>query len=89
MEQRVDKRLQSFLVRLNEARLERLKLTLSIEALLQLLHVRVLALAVNGAHFHEVLAFVVKVAHDVLQCVLAETIEQGLGSLDGCLRPPS
>ena len=48
-------------------------LPIGIEALMQLLHVGELAITINAAHLHEVLSLVVKVTHDILQCVSAHT----------------
>ena len=81
----VHERLQSRLTLFKERRLERFELALGIETFLQLLHVRVLALAINCTHFHKVLTLVVKVTHDILQRIFAETIKQMFFSFDSGL----
>ena len=57
------------------ARFERLKLTFYIEASLELLHVRIFSFPIDASHFNEVSAFVVKIGHHILECVLAEFVE--------------
>jgi len=61
------------------------ELEISIEPFMQLLHIAVLALLVNAAHLHEVVALVVEETHHVLKRVFAQSLEDGQARLSGHL----
>ena len=89
MQARVQEVLETFLVFLKMGSFDGVEFAIRVEALHQFLHVRVFAFAVNTAHLNEVLAFVIKVAHHILQSVFAQSAKQGLVCLCGCEGAPT